>query len=734
MRQLTATLAVLCVAGCTEPSRDDGVLVESLSSFIEHEMETKEIPSLSIALVDGDGIIWASGFGITGTGADPVYRVGSVSKLFTDIAVMQLVERGELDLDAPLADYLPEPSFASEITLRQLMSHRAGLIREPPVGNYFDPTEPSLADTIASLDGIPLVYEPGSRTKYSNAGIAVVGYVLETTQDMPFTDYVQENVLARFGMSRSSFVPPADVATGTMWTYDGRVFDAPTFQLGIAPAGSLYATVEDLARFMRALFRGGDGVVAPETLASMFEPQFRDRDPSASYGLGFSVSELDGARMMRHGGAIYGFSTELAFLPDEKLGVVAVASKDFTNAVVNRIAHHALRALVARREGRPLPEAETTSPLPPGRAKELAGLYPDFRLIARGDRLFLDEGSNRVEVRSRGEELVVDSPLAYGRVVQVDPANRLEETLPEAAPERFRSLLGEYGWDHNTLFILEKDGALHALIEWFEDYPLTELGPNRFAFPDYGLYHGEELHFEDDAVIAANVRFERRDVGTEEGVTFRITPLRPPEELRAEALEASPPEEQGEFLESDLVEPKSLDGSIRHDIRYATTNNFMGAVFYDEPRAYLQRPAAEALVRAHRALEADGYGILIHDTYRPWYVTKMFWDATPEAQKIFVADPSSGSRHNRGAAADITLFDRATGEPVVMVGGYDEFSPRSFPDYPGGTSRQRYLRELLRRTMKAEGFEVYEFEWWHFDYGDWRQYPILNLTFDQLDP
>jgi len=180
------------------------------------------------------------------------------------------------------------------------------------------------------------------------------------------------------------------------------------------------------------------------------------------------------------------------------------------------------------------------------------------------------------------------------------------------------------------------------------------------------------------------------------------------------------------------VELTSLDPSIRLDVRYASTNNFMNAVFYDEPLAFMQRPAAEALVRAHRALQPYGYGLLIHDAYRPWYVTKMFWDATPADKKIFVANPANGSRHNRGCAVDLTLFDLRTGEPVVMVGTYDEMTERSYPDYLGGTSRQRWFRQLLRTVMEAEGFQVYEFEWWHFDYGDWARYPILNDTFDRL--
>ena len=193
-----------------------------------------------------------------------------------------------------------------------------------------------------------------------------------------------------------------------------------------------------------------------------------------------------------------------------------------------------------------------------------------------------------------------------------------------------------------------------------------------------------------------------------------------------------PPAEPPPGRASDLVDLATLDPTIRFDIRYATTNNFIGTAMYSEPRAFLQRPAAEALRRAHRALAHDGLGLLIHDAYRPWYVTKMFWDATPDSSRVFVADPSRGSRHNRGAAVDLTLYDLRSGRPIQTVSGYDEFSARAYPDYPGGTARQRFYRETLRSAMEAEGFRVFEAEWWHFDYQDWRLYPIGNVTFDRI--
>ena len=138
------------------------------------------------------------------------------------------------------------------------------------------------------------------------------------------------------------------------------------------------------------------------------------------------------------------------------------------------------------------------------------------------------------------------------------------------------------------------------------------------------------------------------------------------------------------------------------------------------------------MLAAHRALNAQGFGLLIHDSYRLWLVTKMFWEATTAAQRNFVADPAKGSRHNRGCAVDLSLYDLKAGQPVEMPSGYDEFSDRAYPDYPGGTSRQRWLRALLRKAMESRGFTVNDHEWWHFDFRDWQQYPVMNLSFEQL--
>ena len=198
------------------------------------------------------------------------------------------------------------------------------------------------------------------------------------------------------------------------------------------------------------------------------------------------------------------------------------------------------------------------------------------------------------------------------------------------------------------------------------------------------------------------------------------------------AAPQGPPVDPKATRRAELVELTTLDGTIKLDIRYATTNNFVGKPVYQEARAFLQRPAAEALVAAHRELGKSGYGLLIHDGYRPWAITKLFWDVTPPALREFVADPASGSKHNRGAAVDLTMYDRAFGRAVQMPSEYDEMTRRAYPDYRGGPPDARGRRELLRSVMERHGFTVEPNEWWHFNFKDWQEYPILDIPFSAI--
>ncbi len=310
------------------------------------------------------------------------------------------------------------------------------------------------------------------------------------------------------------------------------------------------------------------------------------------------------------------------------------------------------------------------------------------------------------------------------------------DSPPPPPPERWDALIGDYSSPGVERMVLERDGHLVLRVAR-EELVLTEIKADSFVTVRVS---GDTMPvvFRRDATGRVKTMnypsmvLARTQMGPESGNQLRVTPVRPLDELRRDALAAKPPAETGSFRPSDLVELVKLDPTIKLEIRYATSDNFLGTPFYTQARAFLQRPAAEAVARASAALRPLGYGLLVHDGYRPWYVTKMFWDATPADKHIFVANPADGSRHNRGAAVDLTLYELATGRPVEMVSTYDETTPRAAADYPGGTSRQRWYRQLLRSVMEAQGFTVYPEEWWHFDYGDWRKYRIGNARFEEL--
>ncbi len=734
----------------------------ALTQAIGVEMQRCGLPGVAITLVDRDRVVWSAGFGIDGPArkrqvtADAVFRVASISKLVTATAVMLAVERGELDLDADVAAYpplvRPRGFAASKLTLRHLMTHTAGVTREPPVGHYFDLQPPTLDVVVGSLAGTDLVAAPGSLFKYSNAGVAWVGRVLEANAGVPFATLVQREVLEPLGMPGARFVGNGldAVMQGVMWTYDGRSIETPRVDLGLGPAANLCASMPELGRFAQSWFLGEHrqphALLRESTLRAMFTAQFNQR----GMGLAFFLEDLDGKAMVSHGGAYYGVASLVAALPHDGLAVALATTVDFASGPVDRLVHFALRSMVAEREGaEPPPAAPELTAIGAARARQLAGSYGEVGsgvdLLARGDDLWLRPiaGEWRQLSATPQESLLVAADRATTwREVRLgsdalqlgnQTLKRQADAAPAACPDALVPFLGEYGWDHDVLLVFEREGHLSILIEWVAEYPAqaVDVAAGRFALDRRrGLYQAEDLRFARDeqgvvgGVHVGAVFFPRRPLLGVDGGTFRITPLHSRERLLALAKEARAPAPALDARAFDLVELRDLDDSIRYDIRYASADNFLGFPLYERAAAKLQRPAAQALVRVHQALAPRGLGLLVHDAYRPWQVTKMFYDATPDAQRHFVADPKQGSRHNRGCAVDLTLCDRETGEVMAMPSLYDEFTARAYPDYPGGTSRQRYHREVLRAAMEAEGFAVYEYEWWHFDYRDWASYPV----------
>ena len=749
-----------------------GDVVGKLRDAIEYEIKDKNLNAISIAIIKKDDFFWSEGFGFIDeekkikADENTIYRVGSVSKLFTDIAIMKKRESGDIDIDSPIQIYLPkfnpENKFNNEpITLRQLMSHRAGILREPAYGNYFADNETSLKKTVESVKKSSLVHPPGTITKYSNAGIAVVGYTLEKVFQKPYVEFMQDNILKPLGMNASSFEfkdsMASNLAEATMWSYDGRNFKAPRFELGMIPAGSLYSSVTDLTKFLNMILSdgclNGKRFVNPSTLKEMFTPQFTDFAESG-YGIGFRVSKHNGYKMISHGGAIYGYSTQLSALPEPKIGVIVASSVDISNSITRKISSYALDLLIAKEKELKLPEYVKTKPIKKEIEENLIGDYENYanriRIKKIKNQIIFENDYFEVPIKEFNSRFISDGKINQGGIsierngdnliVNKKEYKRFKKNSNPDFPKDWLGLIGEYGWDHNILYVYEDAGSLWVLIEWIEKNKLIQESKNLFKFPEKtGMYRSEKLNFKiNENGIATEVSilngpiFKRRSPLSLTKKSFKISPVKPIEILRKEAENSNPPMGNSESEKFDLVEIKNIDRSIKYDIRYASENNFMGSKFYKTSNAFLQRPAAEALKRVNEKLRSYGFGLLIHDAYRPWYVTKMFWDATPVDKKIFVANPQNGSRHNRGCAVDLTLYELSTGNPVEMISGYDEFTDRAFPYYYGGTTKQRWLRDLLRENMESEGFSVYEYEWWHFDYKDWNKYGIGNLKFEDI--
>ena len=530
-----------------------------------------------------------------------------------------------------------------------------------------------------------------------------------------------------------------------MWSYDGQAIATPTFRLGIGRRGTRLDGHRP-GPLLSVPVRRGDagssgrrpsGRCSCRSSASGREDRLRARfRPSTSEG--------------NAGSATAGRSTasppSQVPCPTRSSGW-SCSRPDCANGTSEHIADVALRLMLAVRQDKPLPTFERTRVPPrpgpaargPLRAGEAVRRRPAGQALAAGRT-----GSGWR--RARWRKLVVDDCLIVRPHASRNAITWTWGGMPfrgrsqaGPGPERFAGLIGEYGWDHNVLYILEKDGKLHALIEWFFDYPLKEEGPDRFRFPDVGLYDGEALVFTPRRRRAGRRRSRRRAWSSPAaGSTARTARrsgsrrVRPVAELRAEHRGRSGRRRDRRFRKPDLVDLATLDPTIKLDIRYATDNNFLGTPLYTSARAFLQRPAAEALLRAHRALEPQGYGLLIHDAYRPWHVTKLFWDATPESGHAFVADPAKGSKHNRGAAVDLTLYDRSD-RPAGRDGRRlrrvlapliprlprrhltRALAPRPAAPSHGGPGLHRQRGRMVALRLQ-----------------DWAKYPILNRRFEEL--
>jgi CubicO group peptidase (beta-lactamase class C family) len=545
-------LSLALVFSCQTPPEQKITrrLDDEVVPLIKKDMARFDIPGLSVAVLAEGEIVWEKGFGFRDrecnlpANPETVYRVGSISKLFNAVAIMQQVEKGYVDLDEDILTYLPWLRFDNPfdkpavVTLRHLLSHKAGILRECAVGHYFDDSEPSMEATARSMAGTPLVYFPGSRTKYSNIGVGIAGHVLEVKTGMDFAAYQKDQVLKPLHMSSSSFLAEDFItekaAKGYMRDLDGNQWEAPHFRFGHLPASNLYSNVQDLSAFMKCIFAGGKPVLESDTLRSMLTVQFDDREDATGVGLGFFISKIHGYRAVGHSGAVYGFSSNLLAVPDEKVGVVALNNLDGANGFNSKIVSRALAVALEEITGRGI--ADENGPGTVGISSEKLAGYRG-RYERNGNPVWLTYKDNALYYQPYGTrklltpvsqtEFISDDPMGFGERIKIleednevkgiEVNGRLFEKtaeLPERTFPKWQRFIGDYGPDFNIMNVYVKDGKLTVLIEWFYEYPLIPVGDSQFKFPDYGLYMDEELEFlkEGDAVdaLVGPVLFKRR--------------------------------------------------------------------------------------------------------------------------------------------------------------------------------------------------------------------------------
>jgi CubicO group peptidase (beta-lactamase class C family) len=342
---------------------------QTLQQTIETLMAQNGIVGLSIALVDDQRVVWSEGFGYANKGRqvkatpETVYRTGSISKLFTATAAMQLAEQGKFDIDRPLQTYIPEFAIktrfqeAQPVTPRQLMTHHSGLPSDYFKGFMVARSPESFSGVVDKLSDQYVAYPPNLILSYSNLAVSLLGIAIENSCLAPFSDCVERNVFQVLGMPDSEFASGSSASALMSKEYADGVPVPATF-LRDVPAGGLNSNVMDLSRFMHMVFGEGklDGkqVISSTTLNEMLRPQNADTALDLDHRVGlawFLDQTASGETIAWHNGTIGHFHSHLATLPAHKLGVVVLANSDDSEEVVGEIANTALNLLLTEKIG-----------------------------------------------------------------------------------------------------------------------------------------------------------------------------------------------------------------------------------------------------------------------------------------------------------------------------------------------------------------------------------------------
>ncbi len=369
-------------------------------------MKREQVPGAAVAIVDGDTVIWAKGFGVADvTTKQPVtdstvFGVQSISKMYTSLGFL----KSGIKLDDKLVKVYPAFSMKSsygsdqprKITFRHLLSHWAGLPHEAPLGGNYDERYALLEDHIASLNGSWMKAPVGSRYSYSNVGVDLAGYALQLAAKKPFADYMRSEVLVPLGMTNStfSFNAATDNSNFARGHIEGR--PVPVMRIPMQPSGGMYSTAADMAKFLLSALRPG---ATRDTLSRMTEIQYPLKNQQAGYGLGLEIGELRGAKVLKHGGSGYGYSTMQAWVPAFKVGVVVLANAGDVG-FSDTLARDVLDQMLELQGVKPTEKKQPASvPQSAAALRQLEGSYKTYSnvvsIVADGDRLFLQRGDRK---------------------------------------------------------------------------------------------------------------------------------------------------------------------------------------------------------------------------------------------------------------------------------------------------------------------------------------------------
>jgi CubicO group peptidase (beta-lactamase class C family) len=471
MKRVAVILVALVIVRLSAAGQPDAITsdpefqstVQILSTWIRAQIEYAGIPGLAIAVVHDKDLLWSAGFGVRDLATrEPVtpgtiFRIASITKTFTSTATLILRDQGKLDLDDPVARHLSWFTYRNAypdepVTIRQLLTHTSGLPREAAFPYWSENEFPTREQLIEAFKTQESIFEPGTRIKYSNLAMAILGEIVAKASGMPYERFIQSAILDPVGMkSTSVFLTPEfrkRLATGySRRMPDGSRKPTPVMDSkGIAPAANISSTVEDVALYAAAHMqedRGDSGVLLkPVTLREMHRVAFVNSDWDGGYGLGFSVAKTPKRLLYGHAGWAGGHRSQLRISPSEKVGVIVMLNCDDGDATMFADRAMAMVApVIARITAPPVKEAT------PGPAwTEYVGTYTN------------PDGED-AEIFVRKGKLMM---YGFSYPPEQNPLESLAELTP-VEPDRFR-MAGEDGNGELVIFERNADRSIRRVM------------------------------------------------------------------------------------------------------------------------------------------------------------------------------------------------------------------------------------------------------------------------------